>query len=32
MGMTIFNNIKYRHVNRLKFEDRLFTSLTMLGL
>ena len=30
--IRIFNNIKDRHANCLKFGDGVFTSLTMLGL
>ena len=30
--LTIFNNVKYRQAICLKFEDRLFTYLTTLGL
>ena len=29
--MTISNNVKYRHAICLKFEDRFFSLLTMLG-
>ena len=30
--VKIFNYVKYRHKMCLKFADRFFTSLTMLGL
>ena len=30
--MTTFNNVKYRHIHYLKFGDRFFPSLAILGL